>query len=312
MKQLLAIYMILLLLSGTTAGCGGGGKPAGNTANTGNATANNPPDSGNTENTTPQESSSPPADSGNTGSSSDAGGSNSGSGKGSGKADSLQAYADEWDRISDLHEQAINDYEGVIMELYTWLIPLTLAPVYETLNIDNKEGRHEGSLLLSGYPAFLEQKGNSFRFGYDAIRDQDGFAPGMKAGDRLLQEGSLEGDKGFLKIETRTERGGSVIEKVMGAYLISPQDTFLAIYQEANAIDIKGNENTKNTAVFLAMSEKEYNFVIAKGQSGTAFPEAALKESMSVQEAKELFIQAGYAIESSGGIIDGELIVNRE
>ncbi len=302
MKRTFVFCLLILLLLSLAAGCGSGGnKPAGSPSTSGEKT----------ESTAPQASPSQPADSENTGGGNSSDGS-SGGNESSETASSLQAYVDEWIRINDLHEKSINDYEGVVIELPLATLPLSFAPIYEILNIDNKEGRHEGTLLLSGYPAFLEQKGDSFHFGYDAIRDEDGFAPGMKAGDRLLQEGRLDGAKGYLEIASRTEQGGKITEKVKGAYLLTPQSTCSAIYQEARGIDIKGNENKKNTAVFLAMSEKDYSFVIARGQSGTAFTEVELKEGLTVEKAKELFIEAGYTIESSGGIADGKFTIIRE
>lgn len=60
---------------------------------------------------------------------------------------------------------------------------------YDLLNMDNKNGRFEGELFLAGFPAFIERGGDQLTFGYDFIRDEDGFSPSMKTGDRVVENG---------------------------------------------------------------------------------------------------------------------------
>lgn len=275
MKPKVVMLITLLLLFGLLIGCSSD-KPAGNQPAA--------PAPGTQEN--------------------QAGDSGKSAGKASGKVATMTEFADEWDRVYELHEKAINNYEIPVLEIATAPLPLVTGPLYEILNMDNKDGRHEGVLALSGIKAFIEKKGSKSIFGYDTIREKDGFG-NSKAGDRMVEDGIFEADRGYIRIEDRVERDGKAVSKVFAEYVYNRDSVFRALYQYGSEFDGVGRENKLNTVVFLLMGEKQYDFVVANAETGATFEVLALKENMSAEEAKELLSKAGYQIKKTGGIQAG-------
>lgn len=287
MRQKVAIYLILLFSFGLLIGCGSDRQ----------AVSGQNPDK--IEDATPsQEPGKQPGDAGKSGNAS------------SGRPDTMQGFLEEWNRTYKLHEKAVNAYEGMpVIDIFTVPLPLTSGPMYEILNMENKDGRHEGKLALSGLQAFIEKNGTKSVFGYDTLREQDGSGPNSKAGDRLVENGIFEADKGYFKTENQVERDGNTVDKTVAEYLRSPGGVFAAMYQYGSEFDARGDERKSTTAVFLLMGEKQYRFVVAKGEAGAAFQETALKDGMTAEEAEDLLAKAGYRIQSTGGVQDGVFTV---
>ncbi len=214
-------------------------------------------------------------------------------------------YTNAVTEIEGQHEAVINQYEDMpVLELPAAMLPIVTANMYEMLNLEEKDGRFEETEDSTGVTKFLEKKGTDIRFGFDGIRNQDGFSPDDKKGDRIVESGTLDGKKGHFKSESFTERAGSVLERSMVQCNLINGDTVAILYQFG-----KSSGENRTTSVFISAGKDHYDFVIGSDNSGPGFPELILDFS-TAEEAAKRFEASGLKIVKSGGIQNGAFVVN--
>jgi len=221
--------------------------------------------------------------------------------------------ADAWNALHSQNEKAINDYEGMpILELVSPGLAFVTGVQYDLLNMDNKDGRFEGKLMLAGFDGFVEKAGAKFTFGYDHVMEKDGFGPLAKAGDRKVENGVFDANKGFYQAESYTERGGTKILRQYHEFKRLGDGSMICFDFSGNAIDSKGDERTYNTFTFIRNGKDRYEFVIAKAEIGPEFNIVSLadEEDMTKERAIDIFTAEGYRIDKTGGIKDGKLFVD--
>ncbi|MDD3852975.1 MAG: hypothetical protein PHD40_04905, partial [Syntrophomonadaceae bacterium] len=217
----------------------------------------------------------------------------------------ISDMADAWNEAYGWHEKAINDYEGMpLLELASAGLTFVSGVQYDLLNLENKNGHFEGELMLAGYPAFLDKKGNQLTFGYDIVLEEDGFGPKQKTGDRKVENGTFQLDKEYYVADCYTERAGQKIERTYSEFLRLKDGSMMCFDMSGYTIDAKGDESTSNKAVFIKISKDKLDVVIGKATTGTEFKTLSLagKKDLTKEQAIEIFETAGYAIETTGGV----------
>ncbi|HSN66575.1 MAG TPA: hypothetical protein VLS94_08040 [Fusibacter sp.] len=228
-----------------------------------------------------------------------------------GKIDNLTDYSDAWSDLYSIHEPIINDYTGMpIMPLVMVGLPLANAIFYTMLDLDNVDGEFSGNIGFGGTEGYYNKSGDVAEFGHDLIRDVDGIVSNDKAGDRNIITGLFDASKGYFYMEDSTQRDDKTFTRTKTEFIRSDNGSFLCLYQVANDLDYGGNENKTNTLAFIAMSEDSYEFVTAEGTIGIDGMVLALTKGMTVAEATMQFIDAGYAIDQTGGIQNGVFVVD--
>lgn len=223
----------------------------------------------------------------------------SGLGRGD-KITSLQSYIDIIMEIEGQHEAAINRYDGMpVLEVPSALVSIATLPMYEILNLEDKDGRFEGIGFGSGMPEFIEKNGAQITFGRDGVREEDGFSPEDKKGDRIVEQGSLDGDKGSLRTEHYTERNGAKVNRYVIQSVLTDADSIALLYQYG-----KSGDRSNSTAVFLTAGKNHYNFVVATGDGDADFAEIPLSFT-DAEDAVAAFEANGYTIDKTGGVKDG-------
>jgi len=217
-----------------------------------------------------------------------------------GKFPSLQDYIDVIVELEGLHEAAINQYDGMpVIEVPSAILSIALLPMYEIHNLDEKDGRFEGIGFGSGMPEFIEKSGTQITFGRDGVREEDGFSPEDKKGDRIVEQGSFDGDKGSLRTEHYTERNGAKVNRYVVQSVLTDGESFALLYQYG-----KSGDGSNASAVFLTAGKNHYNFVVATGDGDADFSEIPLSFA-DAEEAVAAFEANGYTIDKTGGIKDG-------
>lgn len=229
----------------------------------------------------------------------------------SGDIASITDLSEYWNSLYKTNEAVINAYEGMpIMELVTPGLCFVTGIQYDLLNLYNEDGRFEGELMLAGYPGYVEKKGSKLTFGYEDIRDEDGFSPSMKAGDKDVESGSCDLDKGYYYADSYTEREGVQISRTTSEFKKQADGSMCTIVMEGRTIDFRNNEELSTSYIFIRSGEGQYDFVIASSAIGTTYDFLSLEEDMTKEMAFALFEGAGATIENSGHIKDGKLILD--
>lgn len=226
----------------------------------------------------------------------------------------ISDMSDAWGALYSQNEKAINDYNGMpIMDLVTPALIFLGGVQFDMLNPDNRDGRFEGKLMLAGYKGFVEKAGARITFGYDDKLEKDGLGPAAKAGDRMASSGSLALDKEYYICETYTERAGKKINRNYSEFKRLGDGSMICLAMNGRTIDARGDEVLSDDAIFLHNGAGRYDFVIAKAKTGPEFKSISFadKGDLTKAQALELFKAAGYAIETSGGILDGKLVVDK-
>ncbi|WMJ78682.1 MULTISPECIES: hypothetical protein [unclassified Sedimentibacter] len=220
--------------------------------------------------------------------------------------DKISDFIDAVTEIEGIHEKVINEYENIpVIEIPAAFMPLATASMYELLNMDNKDGRFEGTGMISGFQEFIEKNGRVYSFGRDDVREKDGFTPYDKAGDRLVENGSFDGNKNLFHTESYSERNSALIQKTSVYCLLTNDDTVILLYQFGNNFDSRGEAIKADHAVFLTVSKNHYDFVLAQNTTGADFQVLPFSIT-TTEEAKKLFMDNGYKIDKTGGIYDGK------
>lgn len=223
----------------------------------------------------------------------------------------ISDYADAWNEVYNQNEAAINKHEEPIMELVTPGLDFVTGVQYDLLNMENKDGRFEGELMMAGYPAFVERSGSKISFGYDFIRDEDGFGPTNKAGDRVAEEGNCDFSKGTYITETFNERNGQKIERSYSEFKRLKNGEMICLRTTSSSLNLKGEADLSNSCTYIKAGKDKFDFVIGKATQGPAFEKLSFidKSDLSKDEARQMMEAAGYQIEKSGGIAGGKLVV---
>ena len=222
--------------------------------------------------------------------------------------------SDAWSDLYKKNEAVINRYDGMpIMELVTPPLTFLSSVQYDMLNSDNRDGRFAGRLMLAGYQGFVEKAGAKITFGSDHMLEKDGFGPSAKAGDRMVEKGSFALDQELYISETFTERAGRKISRGYTEFKRFGDGSMICLAFSGQTINGKGDEAISDDVIFLHNGKNQYDFVIAKAKTGPEFKSISLadKGDLTKEQAIELFKTAGYAIDQTGGIKDGKLVVDK-
>lgn len=229
----------------------------------------------------------------------------------SGKVDNLVDFTDAWTELYSVHESSINAYTGMpIMSLVMVGLPLANSIFYTMLDLENQDGKFNGKIGFGVTEGYYNKSGDIMEFGQDWIRDADGNMPNDKKGDRVITDGLFDAGKGYFRMDDSTMRDDKKFTRSYTEFIRSEDGSFLCLYQVANDLDYGGNENKNNTLAFIDMTKDSYDFVTASGTIGVEGKILTLTEDMTVKEATDQFIEAGYTIDETGGIQNGVFVVN--
>ncbi len=232
---------------------------------------------------------------------------------GQSKYTKISEFSDVWSTLYNQNEAAINNYEGMpIMGLVTPQLSFVLSVQYDALNLENRDGRYEGQLILAGYPGFVEKAGDRITFGSEYTREKDGFGPGAKAGDKVVNSGFLDLGTGCYHSEEVTERAGRKISRSVTEFKVLEDGSMICVDFRGNAFDVRGEEALNDQVIFLHNGTGRYDFVVANGKTGPEFNPFSFAEkgNLTKEQAIELFQTAGYTLDKVGGIQDGKLVLD--
>jgi len=222
--------------------------------------------------------------------------------------------AEVWNELYKQNEVAINNYEGMpIMELVTPSTTFIVSVQFDLLNLDNTDGHFTGRLMLAGYPAVMDRAGSTITFSYDFKREKDGFGPLAKAGDRVVENGSLDLKQGYYKAEDFTERGGTRIARSYHEFKRLGDGSMICLALSGQAVNARGDAQPSDSVIYIHNGKDRYDFVVAKGTAGPGFTPISFadKGDLTKAQAVELFQSAGYTIDKSGGIQNGKLALDQ-
>lgn len=228
------------------------------------------------------------------------------------KFQKISDYADAWTTLYSQNEAAINNNDDVIMELVTPATEFISGVQYDLLNMENRDGRFEGELMMAGFPGFLDRSGSKMSFGYDYIREENGFAPSMKAGDRIVEDGKCDLAKGWYQTEKFTERNGQKIDRSYSEFKRIKTGEMIYLGTTSYRLNSRQEADLSNTCTYVKAGKDKYDFVIGKAAKGPAFEKLTFidKDDLSKDEARQMMEAAGYKIDKSGGIAGGTLVVD--
>jgi hypothetical protein len=296
MKKFLAVVSLLTCLSLIITGCGKLSKSTESENDTVSETSEN--DSTNEDTASSTEQDMAEADNGNGEAASEAGN--------PGKFESIADISEYWNNLYTSNEAAINAYEGMpIMELVTPGLCFVTGVQYDILNIYNKDGRFEGELMLAGYPGFEEKKGPQISFGYEFTLEEDSQYGTDRAGDKKVEIGNCDLDKGYYYSESYTDRTGVKISRDINEFALQEDKSMCALVIEGGTIGFNSEENLTTSYIFIRANEGQYDFAVANSTVGTDYEVLHLEKNMTKEMAMELFKKEGASIVYSGGIKDG-------
>ena len=227
---------------------------------------------------------------------------------------SIGDFFNAWNALYKQNEKVINAYEGMpIMELVTPGTTFIAGVQYDMLNLGKKDGRFEGVLPLAGYNGFVEKTPSKITFGSDRTRDKDGFGQLAKAGDHDVDTGSLDLDQKYYVAENSTERAGKKISRGYNEFKMLADGSMICLVFSGQTLNARGDQETTDSVIYLHNGKNQFDFVVAKGKTGPAFKTLSFadKGDLTKDAALDLFKAAGYALDKSGGIKDGKLVVDK-
>lgn len=218
-------------------------------------------------------------------------------------------FKDYWEMMYNLNEDAYTGWNDIPTYATDPVFCLLTAFQYDMLNTGNSDGRHEGELILNGNMGFIEKNGSQYTFGYDDIRDADGFGPSSKKGDRLFETGYYDASAGTYFVDSYDERDGMKIDRTTSTYQVEEDGSISCYIIEASIFDARGDEKPSNVFIFIRNGDGRYEYVIAEGAIGTEYEMFTLEEDMTNEKARKVFEDAGYEITDIGSI-QGSSITN--
>ncbi|HKL80712.1 MAG TPA: hypothetical protein VJ888_09805 [Mobilitalea sp.] len=216
-----------------------------------------------------------------------------------------------WFDLYTLNETEIEEAQGLI--ILDFIKPgtsfLTAIP-YDALNYTNADGHFEGELMLSGRQGTMDRDGGKITFGCEVVLEEDGYNSEQK-GDIKVENGSCDLDKGYLFIETYTERKGEVRIRSTSEFQKQQDGSMISIYMDGSNYNYSEEEELKTSYIFIRSSKGQFDYVIANSDQGTKYEHIFLEEDMTKKMAISIFEAAGATIEASGGIVDGALVSDK-
>jgi hypothetical protein len=128
--------------------------------------------------------------------------------------------------------------------------------------------KEEGDLMLYGYPGVREKSGDEIKFSGEKKYTED--AQSYKAGDVFSEKGSLNTSTNTLLYESKTERAGSIIDRMVLEVVILKDGTYLLQYREFFQSEREGEPSNVN-AVFKRFNKNEYSAITADMQGNADF-----------------------------------------
>ena len=222
--------------------------------------------------------------------------------------------ADAWNDLYKQNEAVLNGYDGMpIMGLVTPPLTFVSTVQFDLLNMDNKDGRVEGKLMFAGHNGFVEKAGPRITFGSDHTLEKDGFGPLAKAGDRMVENGSIDLAGEYYRSESFTERAGQKITRSHYEFKRLGDGSMICLVSSGQLFNMRGDEDLSGNVIFLHNGAGRYDFVIAKAKTGPEFKAISFAEkgTLDKERAVALFKEAGYTIDKSGGIQGGKLVLDK-
>ena len=223
---------------------------------------------------------------------------------------SITDIADYWNDLYTGNEAVINKMEIPMMELVTPAMTFVVGVQYELLNLTQADGRYDGELMLAGYPGFIEKKGAKLTFGYEDTLKENGFSPQMAKGDKLVENGNCDLDKGYYFADSYTERAGKKITHSTSEFQKESDGSMSSLTVQGETLNFKNEANVVTTYIFVRNGKNQYDFVIATSTVGTDYKELHLEADMTKEKAVALFKASGATITKSGGIKDGAVHID--
>lgn len=223
-------------------------------------------------------------------------------------------FAEAWNQLYKQNEKSVNNYQGMpIIELVTPPLTFAIGVQFDLMNTNAQDGRFDGKMLLAGWKGFVERSGSRVVFGYDDKLEKDGFGPAAKAGDRVVGNGTVDFAKGSYLCETATERAGKKIVRDHTEFRRLADGSMICLSLNGHAFDGRGDASLRNEVIYLHNGAGRYDFVVGKAKTGPDFATLSLAEKgdLTKQQALDLVKASGYAIEASGGIRDGQLVLDK-
>ena len=161
------------------------------------------------------------------------------------------------------------------------------------------------------YQGFVEKRGTKMTFGYDDLREKDGWSDSQKAGDRLVENGSFDLAKLDYIVEDYTEREGVKLERNYYEFKKLSDGSIICLSLSGQSMNSSGNGVLTNDAIYLHNGVGQYDFVVANAFVGPEFTSVNFATSdMTKAQAIAAFKAAGYTITTSGGIKNGKLVLD--
>ena len=224
----------------------------------------------------------------------------------------LSSFADLWSDLYDENSSVLSKSQEFLLEAAYPALSFVTAGQYDMLNLFNQEGRFEGKLLLAGWDGFVEKHGPNFTFGYEGIREDDGWAPSDKAGDRLVEQGNCQLEDGHYFVEHYTEQDSVKISRTNTDFQVMSDGSIVCIYQSGNLFDARGDERPSSTVVYVRNGRGQFHIVVAKSEKGTDYDNILISDHGDIMKADaiRIFEQAGYTINYSGSIVGDTFVLD--
>jgi hypothetical protein len=232
--------------------------------------------------------------------------------KASGSYEKIKDFSEAWTALIDVHEPAINAFDEPLLELLNPGVELCFCVNYDMLNMDNKEGRHEGNFFILDYPAFVEKKGPQLTFGYEYTRTEESSNPNHKVGDKLAENGCCDLDKGFFQIENHTLRGEDKTVRTYVEIKEVKKSEMCCLRLYGSKFDVKMNEKPWTICTYMRVDKDTMDFVHARSIMGPNFEKLSIADKgiLTKEEAVAMMEDAGFDIVRTGGIADEKVSID--
>lgn len=223
-----------------------------------------------------------------------------------GKFESISDMSEYFNSLYKTNEEAINNYEGLeTLDIVTAGSCFIIGIQYDLLNLYNENGRYEGELFLAGHPGYVDKSGSNLTFGFEDVLEEDGWGPSEKAGDKEVESGNCDLDKGYYFSERYREREGARILKTVSEIQKQSDGSMCIMRVFGDTLDFRGNERLNTDYLFMRLNNGSMEYVMAKTEEGADYEFIRLEDNMTKKRAIELLTAAGATIVHSGGVKNG-------
>ncbi|MHB8129831.1 MAG: hypothetical protein ACYDEX_12610 [Mobilitalea sp.] len=222
----------------------------------------------------------------------------------------ISDLAGYWNDLYTANEAVLNAYEGMpIMETVTPGLCFISGAGYDLLNLENADGRFVGDLMLSGYKGFVEKNGGQFTFGYEGVLEEDGFGPSNKKGDKHVENGNCDLNKGYFYADNYSDRAGSIIVRSTSVFQKHEDGSMSTIVIDGRTQNYNGDAEPVTSYIFIRNGKNQYDLIVAKSTTGTNYEPLAIEADMTKEMAVAKFEAVGAIVEISAGIKDGAFVL---